>query len=162
MLVEANVTNEEIELRTDDELLESIISPLNVGLKNKDQDFERRGMSPAVRKRYLHRGLVIAIYSNKHQQEADYFGNMPNCMRAIMPCSPISPIMPTYFISTPTSQKLPRMPTNYSIHSNFSFSRMTNLKMESRRYVELTGYRDNKNLQNILSSSGLNDLQRRA
>ena len=98
--------NEEIELRTGDELLESIISPLNVGLKNKDQDFERRGMSPAVRKRYLHRGLVIAIYSNKHQQqEADYFGNMPNCMRAIMPCSPISPIMPTYFISNSNASK---------------------------------------------------------
>ena len=50
MLVEANVTNEEIELRTGDELLESIISPLNVGFKNEDQGFERRGMSPAVRK----------------------------------------------------------------------------------------------------------------
>ena len=110
MLVEANVTNEEIELRTGDELLESIISPQNVGFRNEDQGFERRDMSSAVRKRYLHRGLVIAIYSNKHQQEADYFGNMPNCMRAIMP-SPISPIMPTYFISTPTPQKLPRMPT---------------------------------------------------
>ena len=136
MLVEANVTNEEIEIITGDELLESIISPQNVGFKNEDHVFERRGMSPAVRKRYLHRGLVITIDSNKHQQEADYFGNMPNFMQAIMPCSPISPIMPTYFISTPTPQKLPRMPTNYSIHSNFSFSRMTNLKMASRRYVE--------------------------
>ena len=50
MLVEANVTNEEIELRTGDELLESIISPQNVGFRNEDQGFERRGMSSAVRK----------------------------------------------------------------------------------------------------------------
>ena len=42
---------------------------------------------------------------------------------------------------------------------------MTNLKMESRRYVELTGrgvIEITKNMQNILPSSGLNDLQRRA
>ena len=37
--------------------------------------------------------------------------------------------------------------------------------MESRRYVELTGrgvIETTKNMQNILPSSGLNDLQRRA
>ena len=35
MLAEANVTTEEIELRTDSELLESILSPQNVDVKIK-------------------------------------------------------------------------------------------------------------------------------
>ena len=65
MLAEASVTNEEIELRTGGELLESIISPQNVDFKNEDQGFERRGMSPAARKTI---SPQVASHRNLQQQ----------------------------------------------------------------------------------------------
>ena len=43
MMAEANVTNKEIEFRTDGELLESIISPQNEDF-NIDQGSDRRGI----------------------------------------------------------------------------------------------------------------------
>ena len=119
---EQSETNEEIEFSTSGELLESPLPPQNEEI-NLDQASES-GDTVLAASENLSPQEPRARRNLQQNTTKDYFGTMPNFMRATMP-PVIPPILPTNFIPTQMPQIVAGTPMNY-MTSNAIFPRTRN------------------------------------